>query len=215
MPRAAVLSIYRKRGTEAYFSKRALECLWNKISSSPTPIPKRIWREMMSAHSLPVEFSRFACENKLTLSVFVNMSYKFRKHIPKRKIICLPSFRFRILQAYDCCRSSPANIGRTYAAPWHTLFCFDILPDWFLLPRTNLTQPSVRFRALSAEKNWQGTSRSWRTCLTTVDLPIWRGPITTWMNFLGSFSLFVIVWYSARLYISLHFTQQDEYFYSV
>ncbi len=38
--RTAVLSICRKRGTEAYFSKQALECLWNKISSSPTPIPK-------------------------------------------------------------------------------------------------------------------------------------------------------------------------------
>ena len=40
--RAAVLSICRKRGTETYFSKLALESLWNKISSSPTPIPKRI-----------------------------------------------------------------------------------------------------------------------------------------------------------------------------
>ena len=74
--RAAVLSICRKRGTETYFSKLALESLWNKIS----------------AHSLPVEFSRFAYENKLTLSVFVNMSFKISKHILKRKIICLPPF---------------------------------------------------------------------------------------------------------------------------
>ena len=90
--RAAVLSICRKRGTGAYFRIRALESLWNKISSSPTPIPKRIWREKMSAHSLPVEFSRFVFENKLTLSVFVNMSRKISKHILNCKISCLPTF---------------------------------------------------------------------------------------------------------------------------
>ena len=33
----------------------------------------------MSAYSLFNELSRFACENKLTLSVFVNMSLKYNK----------------------------------------------------------------------------------------------------------------------------------------
>ena len=42
----------------------------------------------MSAYPLFIEFSRFACENKLTLSVFVNMSFKISKHISKCKIIC-------------------------------------------------------------------------------------------------------------------------------
>ena len=39
-----------------------------------------------------LKFPRFAYENKLTLSVFVNMSLKISKHILKRKIICLPPF---------------------------------------------------------------------------------------------------------------------------
>ena len=32
---------------------------------------------------------------------------------------------------------------------------------------------------LSAEKRWKGVSKSFRTCLTTVDFPIWRAPMTT------------------------------------
>ena len=36
----------------------------------------------MSARPLFIEFSRFACENKLTLSVLVNMFCKINKHIP-------------------------------------------------------------------------------------------------------------------------------------
>ena len=71
----------------------------------------------MSAHSLPVEFSRFAYENKLTLSVFVNMSFKISKHLLKCKIICLPAFPVPVLSGADCCEQSfceyKADICRT------------------------------------------------------------------------------------------------------
>ena len=36
-----------------------------------------------------------------------------------------------------------------------------------------------------------------------------------WMNLLGSFILLLITWYSARLYILLHFTQCTAYFYAM
>lgn len=53
------------------------------------------------------------------------------------------------------------------------------------------------------------------TCFTTVDFPICRAPITTWINLRSSSSRALILWYSVFLYISSHFTQWSAYFYAV
>ncbi len=40
---------------------------------------------------------------------------------------------------------------------------------------------------------------------TALDLPIWRGPMMTWMNILCSFSRLLMVWYVFLLYIFAFF----------
>ena len=95
MPDQTVI-ICRKRGTEAYFSKQVLEYLEDKIGSSPTPIP-------VTEYSLFNEFSRFACENKLTLSVFVNMSFKYNKLFIQYIIYCLKKCISGHWRTWRCC----------------------------------------------------------------------------------------------------------------
>jgi len=59
----------RKRGAEDYFYSEVLEYLGEKISNNSTPIPKNGYDAKRRPLILsPIEFSRFHCENKLTLS---------------------------------------------------------------------------------------------------------------------------------------------------
>jgi hypothetical protein len=58
----------RKRGAEDYFYSEVLEDLGDKISNSSTPIPDKGYDARRKLPILsPIEFSRFHCENKLTL----------------------------------------------------------------------------------------------------------------------------------------------------
>ena len=117
----------------------------------------------------------------------------------------------------------------------HSFFTTSLQLDIFCISsmtRMILSQPLFSFRlrvaaqqleihalfvagTLSAEKNWYGIVTSLRTCLTTVDFPICLAPIMTWINLLCSSSLLLILWYSAFLYIVLHFTQYNDNIYSV
>ena len=80
-----------KRGTEAYLSKQVLE------------------------------FSRFACENKLTLSVFVNMSFKYNKLFIQYIIYCL-KYAFPVTGGHGAAaRSFSAKIATAYVKKKLTL----------------------------------------------------------------------------------------------
>ena len=114
VPKRRLLLLFAESVVSKPFSKQVLEYLEDEISSSPT----RITRENVR-HSLFIEFSRFACENKLTLSVFVNKSYKYSIQIEKHKGLYM-----ELLQLMPSC-ISPANI--------------------ILIPKFSATRPSMCF----------------------------------------------------------------------
>ena len=75
----------------------------------------------MSAYSLFNEFSRFACENKLTLSVFVNMSFKYNKLFIQYIIYCL-KYAFPVTGGHGAAaRSFSAKIAAAYVKKKLTL----------------------------------------------------------------------------------------------
>ena len=82
----------------------------------------------MSAYSLFNELSRFACENKLTLSVFVNMSFKYNKLFIQYIIYFLKYAFSGPWRTWRCCpvifRKNSSNLCQkeAHVAEQHKIF---------------------------------------------------------------------------------------------